>query len=257
MFSSELESFILNNIYTKDFMSKDVLENIRMLIIKKVPDIKYVLRDTIIGKEFQCVGIYTKGKVYINIIEMNEFYSNTLEINRIQSNLLVKNLLVLSIYLHETVHAFQTMINLTETKGLMNDLIIDSNKVLDSNLFSEKKYDYYHDIIPIERIADAFTFGFLLNIYDKLECTKAYPNFKSSVVKLMMKDYDIIPRKVVSPIEKFYKIFFITKSIKRYNFDYFSDKDKFLLGVLDSEEKINKVVSDIINNDSYSKKRGV
>lgn len=48
MFSSELESFILNNIYTKDFMSKDMLENIRMLIIKKVPDIKYVLRDTII-----------------------------------------------------------------------------------------------------------------------------------------------------------------------------------------------------------------
>ena len=234
-----------------------MLENIRMLIIKKVPDIKYVLRDTIIGKEFQCVGTYTNGKVYINTIEMNEFYSDTLEINRIQSNLLVKNLLVLSIYLHETVHAFQTMINLTETKGLMNDLIIDSNKVLDSKLFSEKKYDYYHDIIPIERIADAFTFGFLLNIYDKLECTKAYPNFKSSVVKLMMKDYDIMPRKVVSPIEKFYKIFFITKSIKRYNFDYFSDKDKFLLGVLDSEEKINKVVSEIINIDSYSKKRGV
>ena len=61
MFSSELESFIINNIYTKDFMSKDALENIRMLIIKKVPDIKYVLRDTIIGKVWEYIlkGKYT------------------------------------------------------------------------------------------------------------------------------------------------------------------------------------------------------
>lgn len=187
-------------------------------------------------------------------------YEDFLKLSPVEDNIIRRNLFFLHIILHELVHVYQKF--LVHMNTTYDDLINDSLMTIEG-MFSPYKLsnilptsintylinDFYHKkhaIFPNELHANGVALEIENKIIKKCNYSKEYLDYTTFLISHLLGQYKIKRNEIISPIRRFYKSINLLDSLNYLDYSLFTDREKFLFGLTENINVINKEASELL-----------
>ena len=231
-FSDELSIFVLENLEREDYSNKAFLKEFRTLLTtgNSLGNLFKEIKPVKLNKS---LGLYTGKEVLFDIENIQkevEFYKDTRRISREFNKFF--NFLVFMTILHEFRHAYhgQLCFDFKDTSLIAalcrvsyttfaGALYQDFSKVTKNSSKTGKiLYDKFYNYFPIERDAEMFSFGYMLQLWRDYLQDENIEDLNTLYYELMKTGYEFKKDKTTCPLNVFYKAI---KSMNTFdNFDF-------------------------------------